>query len=426
MKIIFYCLICVCCSVCAQNIDENALFSDSELIIEEKSDTQISAHDLIDIKSVSFSGRLLTRGIYFMNRDWMKGEGDWDSNLFENYSEADFFIDARLQKGIKGFVNLFIGSFAGDNDNEQESDSKYLEKLIKEFILDINIDKKIYFRIGKQVLKWGRTYFWNPTDLINIEKQDFFYLSKYREGIFGTKVHIPFGRQKNVYMFLDFTETTNLDEIAYALKYEFILKKSELAFSLWGKNNTGYAIGMDFSTRLLDLDIKGELCWHMDKNISYVRLYQDEAFIVQETDQKNLKISLSFLKTFDWELSERIQLNYEVFYNQNGYEENIFSDLPARTLLMNNDLYDPNYHGIWYHAFFVSINKFPVSEMIFNLNGILNADDGSFVLITGIDYEPVDAFNLRLNLNIYGGTNDGEYTFEGYGSGIDMSASIEF
>ena len=45
--------------------------------------------------------------------------------------------------------------------------------LIKEVFVDFNLANTVYFRAGKQVLKWGTGYFWNPTDLINIEHRSF-------------------------------------------------------------------------------------------------------------------------------------------------------------------------------------------------------------------------------------------------------------
>jgi hypothetical protein len=55
----------------------------------------------------------------------------------------------------------------GIDTNSTETNSGYYSGGIKEFFIDTNLRQKVYFRMGKQVLKWGQGYFWNPSDLLH-------------------------------------------------------------------------------------------------------------------------------------------------------------------------------------------------------------------------------------------------------------------
>ena len=55
-------------------------------------------------------------------------------------------------------------------------DKKLLEGAVADMQLIAviyNIAKKVYFRFGKQALKWGRCYLWTPTDLLSEDRKSF-------------------------------------------------------------------------------------------------------------------------------------------------------------------------------------------------------------------------------------------------------------
>ena len=92
--------------------------------------------------------------------------------------EGDFLLDARWREGIKAFADLWAGytersKSAEERANPNESEDDNFETVLKEFFGDVNIKHRAYFRFGKQNLKWGQGYFWNPTDLINEDRKDF-------------------------------------------------------------------------------------------------------------------------------------------------------------------------------------------------------------------------------------------------------------
>lgn len=435
----------------AQDIDENELFSNDSSLIESNEHLEQDVGKSFDKESVAFSGRLMTRGVYYMSRSWLYEKGSSDTNQLSNTSEGDFFIDARLKNGVKGFVNISIETIGhefdplkamGEETSDTEDPESDMKETAKEFFIDANIERKAYFRIGKQVLKWGRTYFWNATDFINIEKRDFLDMNRYREGVYGTRVHLPFGSQKNIYLFMNFSSAEDTDDVALAAKYEFLIKNSEFSLSAWNKRGTGNAVGFDFSTNLFGMYVNSEAClYHQD---TYFRIVGkgDALALKEEKNKESVRLSFGFTKMFDYELSDRISLTYEFFYNGTGYEENVFDDVAsayekyvsddvsdAELSLFNelyNELYEPNYHGKYYSAFFGSINKYPIPDMTVNLNILSNMSDGSFVIVPGFSYEPVDHFTVSFNLDFFGGPENTEYTFMNSGIACDLLIELQF
>ena len=94
----------------------------------------------------------------------------------------------RYKDGIKGFINSdFIYYFRGFYE-PGESDKTFTEVALREIFFDFNLSRKVYFRVGRQYLRWGRNYFWNPTDLINVDKKDFLDPNKNLQGTKGIRI----------------------------------------------------------------------------------------------------------------------------------------------------------------------------------------------------------------------------------------------
>jgi hypothetical protein len=409
-------------TIFATEIDENLLFSDENTTVDSSQVLSDSLTEEFEKESVTFSGSIMSRGMYLMHRNWLNSKSNIGQNQLLYFNEADFFLDIRLKKQTKAFINFSIIS----NTRETSSSSNILDNAIKEFFIDTNINKAVYIRAGKQVLQWGRTYFWNPTDFINIEKPDFFDMGRYRQGVYGTKVHIPFGTSKNIYLFCNTQSADNLDQLAFAGKYEFLLNNSELAFSAWKKIGSGPAYGFDFSTNLFNIDVSGEASLIYERGRERITVDNNSASLKSTLNRWRSQASISFMKTFNWELSDRISLIGEFFYNEKGYNENIFNLPAAKDLLLNNNLYEANYYGKYYGALFASINKFPLTDTTLNFNAISNISDTSYVFITGLNYEPVDHFTISTNLNWFGGPPAAEYTYLGYGLAADIFTTIIF
>ncbi|MGD9733502.1 MAG: hypothetical protein AB7U45_15095 [Desulfamplus sp.] len=375
------------------------------------------------------------------------------------YVDGVLFFDARLPNNIKAFANV-EAVYNTDGSNSA------VDFETRELFIDLNINKAVYFRTGKQVLQWGRCYLFNPTDLINVEKKTFTEKITAREGTEGIKAHIPFGTYMNMYGFINTYEMDNFDsteefeKISGAYKLEFLVDKTEMAFSIWGKKDGNPVYGYDFSTRILGIDIKGEVSASYGDNNKKLIEQDGILYSVIEEDKWIKKCAVDFGKAFDFNNQpDKIQVNLELFYNGSGYDENVFEDnnlymfdspvsiaMDSKTgksigssysgnfadkqnnaalfldnisllggtktiYMIANGLYEPNYYSEYYAAIFTTVNKFFTSDFSLKANLISNIEQDSFIFTTGVDYKNIKDFKAGISINKYFGADDSEYTF---------------
>ncbi|MCP4294783.1 MAG: DUF1302 domain-containing protein, partial [Proteobacteria bacterium] len=384
MKYIFCCLFLILLSlaVSAQEstepddpfaISEEEMFSDSESVeaVENYKDDQVTKK--IDDGSIGISAALQVYSKYNFASDKAKADtsayGHDDSYTLS--IRGDILFDARWKYGMKIFADYYIDytlveDTGIDSDQETEEDDVTLRELFG----DVNIAQKFYFRIGKQTLKWGKGYLWNPTDLISIDQKDFEDIDARREGVYGLKMHIPFGTSVNIYTFLNTTETEDVSESAAAAKLEFlVLEDVEISFSGWTKRDYKPVYGFDISAFGFDTRWRGEISVTQGGNQHY--LVKEDGMYVDTYDSEEIitQMSMGFTTLFDiGDISDRLSLTGEFFHNPKGYEENMLAETPLTTKgghvlpvtlkdIFLSDYYTPNYYGKYYAAVFATLSK---------------------------------------------------------------------
>ncbi|MCP4050394.1 MAG: hypothetical protein GY730_06790 [bacterium] len=406
-----------------KDIDESSLF-DTEIIVDVPDD---SSDDLINIytekKSVNFTGQFRFDSLYLINRGWLQGKKRWGSNRIYNYTDGDLFLDVRLKKGIKAFFDIGI-----INTSSSISTSNTMTSAvdIKELFVDFNIDRKAYFRAGKQFLKWGRTYFWNPTDFVNVEKQNFLDMKYIRSGIYGVRAHFPVGMEQNLYMFLNTSNADDIDQFSIVTRFEFLAGRSEIGIIMWNKYKENSVFGADFSTNFMGLDLNGELAFSYG-SIKERMIEKNNQLTKEKISGKWVpRATIGLSKTLNWERADRISLYYELFYNGEGYKQKYFGDNLKIDYLMQNNLYEMNYYAILYHSFFLSVNEFPFHSTDFKINSIQNLIDYSGILFTGLTYKVTEGFMVSTDLVLYFGDDNTEYLYDDSGAQLRMLAMIYF
>jgi len=403
-------------------IDENLLFreQDEPVVATASLENASSVDNYFEKESTSFTGAFTSKGNYAINRAWLENSGAFSNNRLNAFSYVNLLLDIRFKQNYKTFLNLQANSVS------TTATTSNLNYSIKEMFMDINFNKAVYFRAGKQVLQWSRTYFWNPSDVINIQKRDFANMSEYREGVYGLKMHIPLGTAYNYYAFADFSNARNLDEVGVAGKAEFLVGGSEIGLSAWKKKGFCPVFASDISTKLAGLDLLGEAAFSYGENTSRVKYVSGIPTIYKISDTWVSKISLGLSKSFAWEYADRITLIGELFYNDSGYINNIFADAGLLSTLLANNLYEPNYYAKYYGAVFLTISKFPLLDMTTNLNLLMNLADNSSILATGITYSPVNNVVLGMTVYNYFGPAIGEYTYSGNRMSLELSSTMSF
>lgn len=424
-------LLCVLYTTSLIAMDLNLLdesFNESDLFNKNtnltKTHTPAKADTIPFTKTVAFSGQLRGFSDYGVNRDWMlRRGGQFNQNALYTYTDGDLFLDVRLNKGIKAFADLGLinSSTALATDNSSTSLLNF-----KELFIDYNIDQAVYFRAGKQFIKWGTTYLWNPIDFNNQERRNFLDMDTIRNGSYGLKVHIPIGMTKNLYFFFNSADAKNLSQLALLTRYETLLNNTELGLSMAHKYHAVSQYGLDLSTRALGLDIKSEAALSYGSNRD--RLADENGTLETKrlANQWVPRLSLNLGKSLDYERANRIWINYEVFYNGEGYYENLFNNAAKKDYLTDQNLYEMNYYAAYYHAVFATINEFPFHSTALNINLIQNLIDYSGIALTGLNYTVTDGFNIAGNMVLFFGDDNTEYLQNNYGMLFQVVSTLRF
>ena len=380
-----------------------------------------------DRKSLGFSGEVVS-----VMEDVVYSTSA--GNPFNSYIVGNLMLDARLKGDVKAFANM---------ETTYQAKSRETSSVLREAFLDFNLNRRVYFRTGKQVLQWGRCALWNPTDLINVEKKTFTRKIGYRDGAYGVKFHAPFGTAYNIYGFLDTGNAGEDRDLGGALKFEMLTGKTEMAFSGWAKGNRRPVFGYDMSSRLGRVDIAGEVSAASRDNTRFIRANGGTLETYRKRDEWVTKAALNLSRGFRLgNFNDRLNVGTEFFYNPTGYTKSPFRDkaayafsgplallMPAGTkaqFLLGNGLYEPNYLARYYGAVFTSISRFIITDMTLNMNYIRNLNDSSGVLSTGVTYKNLNDFSAGCLVNAFLGPAHSEYTFSGAKLLIQLTAGVSF
>jgi len=419
------------------SVDENAMFSDTSSITSSKDIVDNKTISEKDQKSVSLSGQIVDANIGNFNRDWF--DDLHRSNLqLSTFVLGNLLLDIRLPQGAKAFANL--------QTEYIPLDSAVLVSL-QELFIDGNLKNYVFLRLGKQVLQWGRCDIWNPTDLINVEKKLFIQKIGYREGAYGIKLHIPFGTTYNIYGFLDTREASSIDSIAAAGKFEFLVGGTEMAFSMWDKKYCHPVFGYDFSTRLVGLDLTGELAVSDGSNSFTV---QEQNGMLEEAKSSDwqTRLCIDVGRDFNFfDISQGLSITGSFYYDKGGYSDNLFADTThyeiknlitasganatpvtvtkAAFLTMNN-LYQLNDFSRYYVGLDIEISRIILSALSGYLKVVNNIQQSSTILTTGVNFVSLNEFFTGLMINGYFGPKNTEYTFLNQAMTVQITAGVTF
>jgi hypothetical protein len=442
-----------------EKIDENALFADSSSVVDSTRvvNTQSAKSGSEEKNSVAFSGNIYDYADPSLSRAWFSNP-DLHDAAFTTRIVGNGFIDARLVGGAKAFADL-EGSYVPtpsyaslDPGNFGKPDSGLLFDMPEVFV-DANSNKLIYFRLGRQVLQWGPCNFWNPTDLVNVQNKTFLTLEGQREGSYGLKIHIPYKTLFNFYTFIDANNASTIDSLAVAAKAEFLVGRTEMAISGWGKEGEKPVGGFDITSQLFNVQIAGEVSLRNGSNIPGLKKTTDSTWDTTTLGNEWFpRACLSLTKFFPLGgVADRLTLNANIYYNGSGSDANIFNDpvlgkylqalvtgtiaqqqqlppgmqwLANRTTLSN--LYIPNSYSKYYAAVYGSVSQFLIDPMTFTCDVIGNLQQKSFVVSTGINYHSLNNFVFGISLDAYLGPTNTEYTFSGSGLTAQVTTGIIF
>lgn len=427
-------LVAVCTAIAEDefSMSEDELFSDTSSLVATESlvDSSKQNAGIDEVKSVGFSGEVTAVGYGSASRQWL-GEGQHRADAALGASVvANLMLDVRLPRGVKAFANAEVSAGAADSSGVMSASLN-----LRELFVDANIAHRVYLRAGKQVLQWGRCFFWNPTDLINVERRSFIEKIGYREGTLGLKAHAPFGTRVNLYGFADLRQAPAIDSVAGALKAEVLIGGVEVAMSAWGKRGHEPVIGLDASFPLFGAI--GTLEASVSDGANYPTVAVDDSGWLEvrsRTGRWYPRVSFGFLAILDLlGVDDRLNLGAEFYYNGAAHSSTLITDtrrfpLPPASpggasaprltkgeFFFANGLYEENSNAMWYAAVFTSVGDFIANDLTLDLNAIVNVNDWSAVATAGLSYTTLHDLSFGLSLNGFMGKDRAEYTIRGDG-----------
>jgi hypothetical protein len=404
-------------------------FNDATVEVAPDDKAAPKPDEALDKESVSLTGNIDALGSYTLTRDFLWGYKDLDNNALSYILTGDFLLDARLRKGFRAFADLTIGySNVGMSAYHYYnlmspitstvyditmtpigtnvimpgtlmfvSEEQNLAIGIKELFLDLNIANAVYFRVGKQVLQWGRGYL-------------FLNLAALRQGNFGLRADFVFDRAFRVYSYVQFEGATDFSQMAVAGKAEVLIGSAEMSLSAWWKGGKIPVFGYDISVPLFwSIDFHGEAAFSWGDNLD--KMHTDGS-VYQIRDVPVVRASAGLSRSFAVDNDDnRVMLNTEFYFNSSGYEENMFEALsPSNLAIFMRGYFDNGNYGKYYGMLALTINKFLVNQLTFTLSGIGNFSDMSFIAVGSFSYAPVYNFTIDLKILSYIGLNNREYT----------------
>ena len=425
---------------------EEDFFGTTDVEAAKGAAEKIDVQQEIEKERVGLSGILQATGSYNVTRNFVNGSAGVSDNTLGGVMSGDFLIDVRLKKSFRAFVDLSLGYLTngapvshaftltepygplavipGTLLKVSEDQTTLLG--VKEMFIDFNIANTVYFRAGKQVLKWGTGYFWNPTDLINIEHKSFISQDALLEGVFGLRSDVVFSPKIHLYTFLNLNGVQDISNAAFAARTEFLIGSFEFGLSGWLKPGKIPVFGTDFTAPLFwSLNLTGEasLSWGdiQDKLDTSGSRYSVRNQLVP-------KIDIGLSRSFDaFDVQDRINVVAEFFYNSDGYDQNMFQALsPAHLVIFLKDYYQSGYYGQYYGALFITINSFFLTNMTLTLDMLANLSDLSAIPMVILSYAPVNNFTLSFQLGAYVGADNREYTISNNMFFATLGAKVAF
>lgn len=326
-------------------------------------------------------GKTSASDLRFFGKPFAKLSREDIGALFLSASFNYFLLASSNSDRIKRYYQL------------QKADPSKVELKLSEFHLSFDINKKVFIRIGNQLISWGASYFWSPEDFINRQKNQLTALSAVdiRSGKPGIRIHIPF-EQSNLFFFTDFSKITEngsinsfAENIAQAWRFDATIANVNIGTVGYVSADSPLHIGLDATGNVLTADIYGEIALTFNK----------------DNDRTAPAFSAGFSKVFGEE--KTCTFRSEVYYNDTGFGDTAISSL-------RQGEFTPLYSGRLYAFTELTTSKLFTSMVSSSLLYYMNCADRSFssTLLFTFDFPKVLPFTVYLRAN--GGRLDREFT----------------
>tara|TARA_B110001454_G_scaffold183141_1_gene178095 strand:- start:29382 stop:30602 length:1221 start_codon:yes stop_codon:yes gene_type:complete len=222
-------------------------------------------------------------------------QAEWMAYQLENSATQDFitspmtlelYMDAQLRNDVRAF---FKGRLLHDASVDESVPSPFTgapqkqnSSVLDEMKISFHTQRKIFWTIGRQKIKWGASKFWNPTDFLNMQKRDFLRQEDLRSGVSMVKAHIPW-KDANFYILGVNEAASESSQNGLGGRFELPFQTAEWSVSSYSRKGQKTKLGSDISFAMGDFDVYFEGAqtdFATDKSasggLSYEFKYNDE------------------------------------------------------------------------------------------------------------------------------------------------------
>lgn len=309
----------------------------------------------------------------------------------------------------------FFQGYSGDGQAPAAADPYEPDYELSELHYSFDIAKKVFVRLGNQLIAWGPSRIWTPVDFINLQRADPFAELDARRGKPGLRVHVPLKRG-NFFGFADFGSTSAdgaygdpAETVNLAGRADFTAAGFEFGATVYGGAEAEPRFGADFSGRLLGTTVYGEYA------------------LTTETDgaEPSVQASAGFTRALG-EL-KRWTVSAEGFFNSRGSDRTGLSALEL-AILPADERPAPLYEGVRYVNASIQADELFSPDLTTALSVTANLTDFSYLAKLSETVALPRAVPFTFALSYAGGGADKEFTrYAGDGAlAASLSVRIEF
>lgn len=291
-----------------------------------------------------------------------------------------------------GAAHTFLRGYSGDGVAPPAADQYAPDFALSELHYSFDIGKRLFVRLGNQLISWGPSRVWSPVDFINLSKEDSFAALDSRTGKSGLRLHAPLP-VGNAFLFADFSGMTEngfagdpAETVNLGGRFDFTAGGFEFGMTGYGGKHSDAKLGADFSGRLLGSTVYGEFA------ASGSDAFEDPAFMA------SLGFSRALGELRNWTVSA------EAFWNSRRGTE-------------------PLYQGRYYAYASVSADKLFSPSLKTTASALANLDDGSCTLKLAEAFSFPRAVPFTLAVSYAGGGEGKEFTRYSGDKAVSVTAS---
>jgi hypothetical protein len=368
--------------------------------------------------SLKIGGMLYLRA----NANWSKGvpPSEW---TLDSPNLMDLYLDVRPNDRVRAFAlarMLYDPAVDPSTPNPLGGAVKVTDVFLDQLWIRFDVERIAFVTAGKQHVKWGTGYFWNPTDYLHKTPRNPLAVFDDRAGTMLLKLHLPWERKGwNFYAvgILESDEPVNrVGKVGAAARAEVVLGTVEIGADAVVRKGKSPLFGVDFSAGIWEVDVYGEASLHTGSRIPLWTMAAPPDFSAvppllgsYQPYEPGFNPQATIGARWSWKYSDEdsLTIGAEWYFNEAGYDDpRIYP-----WLFYTGDL-QPFYQGRQYAGVYVLLPK-PGSwnNTDFVLSTVGNLADRSFV--TRLDWSWVALTYLRVEAfaAVHYGTEGGEFRF---------------